>query len=196
MNKDQFQEIIIWDDVPETLSKEQFYKLCHISKSTALHLLKSGIVPSVNTGRKTHCYQIKREDVKEYLEKRAIFPESFSAPSGWYCNKKTKTSKRVPPKILEDMTMFYIEKLKNYPSILTAAQVCSFTGYRSSSVTRWCRIHYLKAFSLEKLHIPKVCLIEFMNSNHFRSINKKSEKHISLLFEYRVWQDQNDNNSI
>ena len=29
-----------WDSVPEVMNKEQFFRICHISKSTALHLLK------------------------------------------------------------------------------------------------------------------------------------------------------------
>ena len=34
-----------WDSVPEVMNKEQFFRICHISKSTALHLLKRGKVP-------------------------------------------------------------------------------------------------------------------------------------------------------
>lgn len=30
-----------WDSVPEVMNKEQFFRICRISKSTALHLLKS-----------------------------------------------------------------------------------------------------------------------------------------------------------
>ena len=32
---------IDWDSVPEVMNKEQFFRICHISRSTALHLLKS-----------------------------------------------------------------------------------------------------------------------------------------------------------
>ena len=54
---------IDWDSVPDVMNKDQFYRLCHISKSTALHLLKSGKVPCEWTGKKTRCYKIKKEDV-------------------------------------------------------------------------------------------------------------------------------------
>lgn len=73
-----------WDSVPEVMNKEQFFRICHISKSTALHLLKSGKVPCEWSGKKTRCYKIRKEDVKAYLEERAIFPELYSAPKGWY----------------------------------------------------------------------------------------------------------------
>ena len=65
------------------MNKDQFYRLCHISKSTALHLLKSGKVPCEWTGKKTRCYKIKKEDVRAYLEERAVYPELYSAPRGW-----------------------------------------------------------------------------------------------------------------
>ena len=73
-----------WDSVPEVMNKEQFFRICHISKSTALHLRKSGKVPCEWSGKKTRCYKIRKEDVKAYLEERAIFPELYSAPKGWY----------------------------------------------------------------------------------------------------------------
>ena len=69
-----------WDSVPEVMNKEQFFRICHISKSTALHLLKSGKVPCEWSGKKTRCYKIRKEDVKAYLDERAIFPELYSAP--------------------------------------------------------------------------------------------------------------------
>lgn len=187
MNTNQ-EQLINWDEVPETLSKEQFYKLCHISKSTALHLLRNGIVPCVDSGMKTRCYKIKKADVQNYLSKRAIFPEAYSAPTGWYCNNKKNNTKHVPPKILEDMAAFYADKLQRYPDVLTVKQVVKFTGYESSTVVRWCKLNYLKAYSLERLYIPKVYLIEFLNSICFRAINQKSDVHISLLFEFLEWR--------
>lgn len=52
---------IDWDSVPDVMNKDQFYRLCHISKSTALHLLKGGKVPCEWTGKKTRCYMEVRQ---------------------------------------------------------------------------------------------------------------------------------------
>ena len=38
---------------PETISKDQFYRIAHISKATALYLLQSGLVPCIDSGKKT-----------------------------------------------------------------------------------------------------------------------------------------------
>ena len=95
---------IDWDSVPDVMNKDQFYRLCHISKSTALHLLKSGKVPCEWSGKKTRCYKIKKEDVRAYLEERAVYPELYSAPRGWYgSHYVAKLSKELPEDVLRQM---------------------------------------------------------------------------------------------
>ena len=36
---------------PETISKDQFYRIAHISKATALYLLQSGLVHCIDSGK-------------------------------------------------------------------------------------------------------------------------------------------------
>ena len=45
---------INWGKVPDELTMEQFYKLCHVSKKTARYLLRSGKIPCKYTGKRTH----------------------------------------------------------------------------------------------------------------------------------------------
>ena len=71
---------------PPVITKDQFYRICNISKKTAAHLLDNGLVPCVNSGKKTRKYKIKLEDVIEYLESREKDPGRYAAPSGWYKN--------------------------------------------------------------------------------------------------------------
>ncbi|MFQ7772434.1 MAG: helix-turn-helix domain-containing protein [Anaerovoracaceae bacterium] len=73
-------ELIKWDDIFDVIDKEQFYKICHISKSTARYLLQSGKVPCKYIGKRTRCYKIKKEDVIDYLKDRKVLAESCSAP--------------------------------------------------------------------------------------------------------------------
>lgn len=42
---------------PKTMSKDQLYRVAHISKATALYLLQSGAIPCKDTGKKTRRYQ-------------------------------------------------------------------------------------------------------------------------------------------
>ncbi len=61
---------INWDKLPDELTMEQFYKLCHVSKKTARYLLRSGKIPCKYTGKRTHSYTIRKEDVIAFLKDR------------------------------------------------------------------------------------------------------------------------------
>ena len=54
------EDAINWDSIPDIITKDQLYQICHISKSTALYLLRSGKIPCEYTGKKTRCYKIKK----------------------------------------------------------------------------------------------------------------------------------------
>ncbi len=114
------EHAINWDAVPDVITKDQLYRICHISKSTALYLLQSGKIPCEYTGRKTRCYKIKKEDVIAYLENRKVFPESYSAPAGWYKGDYTvQMEEQVPPIVREHLRLYYTELLSGYPDVLT-----------------------------------------------------------------------------
>ena len=79
---------------PETISKDQFYRIAHISKATALYLLQSGLVPCIDSGKKTRRYTIRTEDVITYLMEREIHPEDYRAPEMWYAKRSGRTKPR------------------------------------------------------------------------------------------------------
>lgn len=88
----------ILDTYPETITKEQLYKLCHVSKKTAQHYLVNGIIPCVNTGKKTRQYTIRTVDVIKFLELQDRDPDSCLAPIGWYRQNATRfDAYSIPP---------------------------------------------------------------------------------------------------
>lgn len=155
---------INWDLIPDIITKDQLYQICHISKSTALYLLRSGKIPCEYTGKKTRCYKIKKADVITYLEKRKVFPESYSAPAGWYKGNYTvKMKTEVPEQVLENMKLYYTELFAQYPDVLTTSEISKVIGYGTTSINNWCKKGHLKSFKRNNVnHIPKVYLIEFL----------------------------------
>lgn len=124
-----------WDSVTDVMNKDQFYRLCHIIKSTALHLLKSGKVPCEWTGKKTRCYKIKKEDVRAYLEEQAVYPELYSAPRGWYGGHYVaKLSKELPEDVLRQMHDYYAKLLGKYKDVVTVQDVVTLTGYAKTTI--------------------------------------------------------------
>ena len=180
-------DFIDWDEVPEVMSKEQFYQICHISKTTAGMLLKSGKVPSEYCS-KPRCYKIKKQDVMKYLENRVVFPNAYSAPKGWYSGTyENSLPKDLPESDLKRMRNFYENLLMDCPDILTTMDVVKLTGYGKSTVNDWCNhdilMHFRKSYYN---HIPKRFLIDFFCSLYFRSITRKTKWHLKTLSHFEA----------
>lgn len=176
---------------PETISKDQFYRIAHISKATALYLLQSGLVPCIDSGKKTRRYTIRTEDVITYLMEREIHPEDYRAPEMWYAKRSGRTkprkkrSNRLKKLSETEKKQFrtYMEaKLEDYDDLMKVADVTEVIGYSSSAVHLWCKNKKLQAFHVSgKFLIPKSCFLDFMVSERCFDIRRKTNEHISLV---------------
>lgn len=172
---------INWDEVPDVISKELFRKLCHVSKRTAKYLLDSGKVPCKSTKQATHKYKITKTDVMEYMEKRKYFPEFYAPPSAY--RMFTTRSRNLSMKA--DMTDFYTDLLKDQPDVLTSKEISSIIEYQPHTINSWYLKGLLKGFKKSgALHVPKIYLIEFLNSTYFKTILQKSKWHQMALETY------------
>ena len=172
----------ILEQYPEYITKDQMYRICHISKKTCLFLLESGLVPNIDSGKKTRRFKIKTKDVIQYLHDRDDYPELYKAPDGFYkgngCRKAPSFEDVFTKEDLTSMRQYYEMLLKDYPDVLNVRQVAQFTGYGGSSVTKWCSKQDLKNFFIrQKFQIPKEYLLDFLVSRYFIGIAVKSEKH-------------------
>ena len=126
-------------NLPEIITKEQLRKVCHISKRTALFLLKRGLIPNENTGKKTRCYRIKKSDVIKYLKERETDPCKFYTPENWYKNgygTKPHTIRLMPSeKATKDiMIAYYKQQLQDYSDVMTVAD---FATSQDITVGQW-----------------------------------------------------------
>lgn len=187
-------EWIDWDQIPDVINKDQFYRICHISKSTARYLLQSGAVPCHYTGKKTRCYTIRKEDVQEYLRQRSNHPEDYTATAGWYGAKKSAgMPKNLSEETLQKLHSYYTALLVNSPDVLSTNQIVALTGYRRETVNKWCLENCVPHFFRKRTnYIPKTLLIDFFCSKRFRTISKKTKWHIRTLcdFDQRLKDEQ------
>ena len=175
---------------PRIVSKDQVYRICHISKATALYLLQSGLIPCVDSGKKTRRYRVELEDVIDYLQNREIDPFSYKPPENYYVAKSHPTSphhKRahIPSDRISGARSFFEEKLQKYNEVLTTAQVSKFLGYSLKTVVEWYEKNEIRCFLIKnKLQFPKEYLIDFIVSDRCNYILLKSNRHIALIKEY------------
>ena len=175
----------ILEQYPIYMTKDQMYRICHISKKTCLYLLESGLVPCLDSGKKTRRFKIKTADVIHYLKDRELHPEHYKPPEGYY-----KQPHILQPRVLSEqdllvMRQFYENELASWPDVMTIKQVSAFTGYGKTSVERWCSKQYLKNFYIKsRFYIPKEYLIDFLASRHFIGISVKSASHKRMNLEF------------
>ena len=181
---------------PEKIGLEQMRVICHISKKTARYLLTSGLVPCIDTGKKTRQYIINTKDVITYLKKRQSKPEKFSAPTGYYSASWNKGGK---PKMLtlrewanldtaksrKKFQDFLTLKMQPYSDVLSVAEASRLTGYHHNTLTNWCHNGYIRYFEISGGYmIPKSCLLNFLLSPHILDSYRPSKKLVDLAKEF------------
>ena len=175
---------------PDPMSRTDFRKACHIGTRTSIYLLQSGLVPCHNTGKSTRCYRIAKADVADYLRRSLAEPEYYTPPSGWYKNypgHKPLAFGLAGALLLTDATRrrvrrWYESLLARQPDVLNAHQIARVTGYTSRTVSRWCTEGRLKAFPYQHTYkVPKEWLLEFLISEDYNSITRKSKAHYAVI---------------
>lgn len=185
---------------PDTMSKDQFFRICHISKRHAKYLLDSGLVPCTDSGKKTRKYTIRTQDVMAYLADRERNPEKYRAPIGYYAGNGSKPKRRgrghlaSASQILkfdftpEERTRLYKtwkKRAAGYEDLLTTVDVCKLTGYTSKTVLSWCSQKRFVSFQIHGHNlVPKVSLLEYISSEQATAIVRKSQKHFDILWAF------------
>lgn len=166
---------------PEYISKEQFYKECHISKRTALWLIQSGLVCAIDMGKRTNRYLIDRCEVKRYLHERELHPEKYRYTRG------------VAPSLacLEDTdqlintkrTQAALQKIwEDEPDLLRIQDVSALLGYPEKRIAKWKTAGELRSIVVSHtLYFPKKYLLDFVLSPVFQAVSPKSSEHLELL---------------
>lgn len=170
------------DSYPTVVTKEQLYKVCHVSKKTALYYIESGLIPCKCSGKQTRKYTIMTTDLVDFLEKRDESPDDFHAPNGWYKGAPSSCPCHLSPQQRQRLQEALEYITESYPDVLTVDEVMEITGYVNTSIHKWCQAKKVVAFRISgKYMIPKVSLLEYLVSDAYLSIHAKSRKHYLLL---------------
>lgn len=173
---------------PNVMNKEQMRTVCHIGKRTALYLLQFGLIPNETTGKLTRCYKIKKTDVIAYMKDREINPGKYLPPKNWYSDSynynmfDTETAAMITRVNKAKLKRFYEGSLSLYKDVLDVANVVTFTGYNRRTIGNWIREGKLKALRHNgKYIIPKCYLLEWLCSDGYNAITRKSKIHENTL---------------
>lgn len=130
------------------------------------------------------------------MNDREVNPEKYIAPRNWYKygSEMVRPYKiRIHPPCAKDekkLRRYYESKLAALPDVMDVAAAVDFTGYNRRTVCQWIRAGKLKAQALlQKYMIPKCYLIGWLCSDDYNNTNRKSRRHIDMLWEAQKWRD-------
>ena len=179
---------------PQLISADQLYRICHISKRTARRLLENGTIPCIDNGKKTHRYQIRLDDVIDYLVRRDRPPLPCPAPESATSEGEAEGS----PDDEQRQACCSSRELRAYleaiwadvPDAVSRAQASELSGYQPASISRWIRRGRLTAIPyMGHYLIPKSALIESMLAK-YRGDPKYFSRKLSAMI--RVASEDNN----
>ena len=117
------------ESYPATISMDQLYRICHISKRKARWLLEQEIIPCVDSGKKTRRFSIQLEDVITFLERRDTGLLEDAIPRGAFSGG----SRPVCParRALDEARLcsYLLKRWQGCPDMLTVHQASELCGY-------------------------------------------------------------------
>lgn len=175
------KELQISDIPGDYLSKEDFYKIAHISKRTALWLIETELIAAEKPERQGFGYRIPKAEVERYLADRNINPTKYRRSNR--CNRYPYFPVQQYSKQLGMEIRSVVERdIAHYPDVLVPKQVSVILGYNLREIYDWGETRGLKALRLSgKLYYPKPFLLDFVASRAYHNIREKSKEHIELL---------------
>lgn len=181
-------------EYPAVVTLDQVYRICHISKRKGCWMLENGVIPCIDTGRKTHRFQVKMTDIIDFLERR---DSGFvTLPTGIFSNRQAYR-KEAPPMLDERRFRKYLEReWEALPDALTACEVAGLLGYHRTTVNSWAAGAKTRLGKLPSIHyfgetvFAKEHLITFLASTANIGFVEKSAKHRALIEAYRRSENQ------
>ena len=180
------------------LSLDEFAKVCKISKKSARYLVERGIIPAIDTGKRTWQYKIAIDDVIAYLERREkvgsmIPPGATSSRSPRRVARKISTrksfSQMVTPGREHEIAEYFEYIYADCGEILTTADIVEMTGLKKTTVINLLNAGRIKSIESSPTYlIPKQYLLDFVVTRHFIECRSDSELFKKILGGFEIWK--------
>ncbi len=173
----------IKNNYPQTISKEDLYKILHISKRKATWILENGYIPFHKTNRETWKYKINLDDVISFVENYVLNADKYNTtPKGF------PTSLSLCAKSFDknDFKLWLNDEWVYEKEIMINTDVVTLTGYTISAVNQWLLSGKLLNVKTQSgIFTTKEWLIDFY-CNYLNIIVNKCDKHQKLLKKYSI----------
>lgn len=175
-------------EYPETISMEQLYRICHISKRKARWLLEHGVIPCQDSGKQTRRFFIRLEDVICFLEQWDAGLLADIIPQGIFSSSSPHPV-RPARQVLDEtgLCTYLLGCWENWPDMLTTRQASELGGYSVNALNRWWNLGQIQGVKYRnELRYSKESLACWLASAKGQSIAAPSQQHREWMEEFRA----------
>lgn len=177
------------EQYPDVITKDQLYRICHISKRKAVWLLEHGVIPCEDSGKKTRRFRIQLEDVIRFLERRDAGELNNIFPQGYFSSHSPSAREERVYLECAGLRDMLLTRWEDEPDMLTGRQVEALCGYSVNTVNKWLKRGRVEGVNYYGTNlISKESLAAYLASHVGQDISVKSEIHRELLEE--MWTEQ------
>jgi hypothetical protein len=183
---------------PDLLSLDELSRVCRIAKRTARYLVEHGIIPAIDTGKRTWRYQIKIDDVITYLVQRdkygSMIPPGALSSRSKNRKKASTTTRKSFSQIITEGQEWEIAEYFNFiysdcADILTTNDIAEMTGLYRGTILNLAKAGHIKSIeSIPKYLVPKQYLLEFVVTRRFIESKTDSELFNKILGGFEIWK--------
>lgn len=179
-------------EYPETISMDQLYRICHISKRKARWLLEYGVIPCQDSGKQTRRFSIQLEDVICFLEQRDAGLLDDVIPQGIFSSESSHPVRPARQVLDEDgLCVYLLECWEDWPDMLTTRQASELCGYSVNALNRGWNLGQIQGVKYRnELLYSKESLSCWLASAKGQAIAAPSQQHKEWMKEFQA-EEQN-----
>lgn len=165
---------------PAVISAEQLYRICRISKRKASWLLQNGVIPCWDSGKRTRRFQIRLDEVIDYLNRCDAGKLDDVIPSGAFSSGSAHRPQPVMDS--EALCAFILAAWSDAPDMLRAKAASALCGYVPTTINHWVKrglVQVVRCYGQN--YISKQSLAEHLSSRVGQLITAKPAAHLALL---------------
>jgi hypothetical protein len=192
------QYMALKSQYPNLLSLDELSRVCRIAKRSARYLVEHGIIPAIDTGKKTWRYQIDIDDVIVYLQNREKYGSMIppGAVTSRYRDRKNiaagnrKSFSQIITKgreweIAEYFKLIYVD----CADVLTTNDITDMTGLDRGTILKLAKSGHIKSLmQIPKYIIPKQYLLDFVVTRRYIEAKSNSELFKKILGGFEIWK--------
>lgn len=170
------------------MSGDELARFLHVSKRKMRYFLQNGYIPMYDTGKKTHRYQVKKEDAEAFRNTMLNDPASLSHLNGLFSNRsKHKKEVIIEPtkENSEAFKKFLTKKWAKLPVALPAHDAAKLIGYDHRRINEMCKSGVLQGVNIKRAWIcTKPSFIAYCSGEGMISRPKVTKEYFALITEF------------